>query len=96
MAQGTAFIAIKSTHTAPLLAFHNPKKAISVSADLSAYELAAVLLQGQSPAGLQVITYASCSLSPAELQYAHNEEKLLPPHGLVRDSTTSFWGEHSR
>ena len=68
--QETAFQLIKKRMTsAPVLAFYNVKKPVTVSCDVSNF---AVLLQENKP-----IAYASSALTDTEKRYAQIEKELL-------------------
>ena len=57
---------------APVLAYFNPSKSLSIQFDASGQGLGATLYQdGQPPA------YASCALSEAETRYATIEKEML-------------------
>eukprot|EP00731_Ephydatia_muelleri_P033072 Em0025g28a len=71
--QETAFQLIKKRMTsAPVLAFYNVKKPVTVSCDVSNFGLGAVLLQENKP-----IAYASSALTDTEKRYAQIEKELL-------------------
>eukprot|EP00731_Ephydatia_muelleri_P033110 Em0025g66a len=71
--QETAFQLIKKRMTsAPVLAFYNVKKPVTVSCDVSNFGLGAVLLQEIKP-----MAYASRALNDTEKRYAQIEKELL-------------------
>ena len=64
--------AFKRMTSAPVLAFNNVKKPVTVSCDVSNFGLGAVLLQENKP-----IAYASRALTDTEKRYAQIEKQLL-------------------
>ena len=71
--QSDAFQKVKKLLSeAPVLAFFNVKKPVTVSCDASQYGLGAVLLQDCQP-----VAYASRALTDTERRYAQIEKELL-------------------
>src|SRR5882672_6626769 len=64
--------------TAPILAHFNPDNPIVVETDASNYAIAAIISQISPDDGdIHLITFYSCSMQPAELNYEIYEKELL-------------------
>ena len=75
--QRNAFAEIKKLlTTAPTLAYYDPVKPVTVSADASGYGIGAVLLQG-TKTDVHPVAYASRTMTQSEQRYAQIEKECL-------------------
>lgn len=72
---------------APVLAYFDPEKSITLSADASAHSLGAVLLQEHRP-----VVFAAKSLSEAQQNYAQIEKELLAIVFACKRFKYYIWG----
>jgi len=74
-----AFEALKNAFTqAPILAHLNPDNPIVVETDASNYVIAAIISQiSPNDGDIHSITFYSCSMQPAELNYEIYDKELL-------------------
>ena len=70
--------------SAPTLAYFDPVKDTTVTADASSYGLGAVLLQ-EHPDGLRPVTFASRHLTKSEMKVHLNRKRMLSLHLGVRE-----------
>ena len=76
-AQESAFAEVKMLQSPEVLARYNPSYETMASADVSSYELGAVLRQKQPNGDWRPITYISRALTNAEQKYAQIEKEAL-------------------
>lgn len=77
--------------TAPILAYYNPKKELTVQCDASEKGLGAALLQEGQP-----VSFASRALTPTECRYAQIEKEMLAVVFALGKFHQYTFGRHTR
>lgn len=77
--------------TAPILAYYNPKKELTVQCDASEKGLGAALLQEGQP-----VSFANRALTPTEYRYVQIEKEMLAVVFALGKFHQYTFGRHTR